>query len=285
MHYVIGDVHGCYDELITLVNKIENKDKDARFIFVGDWVDRGQKVYDTLLWMRDHITENGKYQSVLGNHDIDALDWWNNQYLPFREKNPDIEGKKIPITMYDFSDVVAKDFQHDIKAIQSVMDTYSRMEFNKVVDVITANGSKVRYRIVHGWYDSRRASDSDEQYETNIWGREHISSRGYSNGDEILIHGHTPTASYDYMMNSDMNTHRPGLIGYRPNCINVDGGCCYFKDFPQYLCMLCAICLETLEEIYPYTLKERVIQSGVIECVPVYDKTDKNRKDMENRIC
>lgn len=35
MHYVIGDVHGCYDELMLLLQKIDAKDKDARYIFVG----------------------------------------------------------------------------------------------------------------------------------------------------------------------------------------------------------------------------------------------------------
>ena len=40
MHYAIGDVHGSYEELMTLLNKIESQDTDAQFIFVGDWVDR-----------------------------------------------------------------------------------------------------------------------------------------------------------------------------------------------------------------------------------------------------
>ena len=44
MHYVIGDVHVCYDELMLLLQKIEAKDKDARYIFVGDFIDRGKQV-------------------------------------------------------------------------------------------------------------------------------------------------------------------------------------------------------------------------------------------------
>lgn len=44
MHYCIGDIHGCFDEMLLLIQKIENTDKDAEFIFLGDFIDRGPKV-------------------------------------------------------------------------------------------------------------------------------------------------------------------------------------------------------------------------------------------------
>ena len=50
MHYVIGDVHGCYDELAALLTIIERKDKAARFILLGDLIDRGPKVWEVLYW-------------------------------------------------------------------------------------------------------------------------------------------------------------------------------------------------------------------------------------------
>ena len=59
------------------------------------------------------------------------------------------------------------------------------------------------------------------------------------------------------------------MIGYMRNDINVDGGCFVGKNDPQklpYPCMLCAICLETLEEIYPRTLEEQFArQNGISE--------------------
>lgn len=79
MNYVIGDVHGCYTELMALLRKIEQQDNDAQFIFVGDWVDRGTGQMATLLWMLDNISETGKYQSVRGNHDQDAWDWFRTK--------------------------------------------------------------------------------------------------------------------------------------------------------------------------------------------------------------
>ena len=51
------------------------------------------------------------------------------------------------------------------------------------------------------------------------------------------------------------------MIAYRKNSINLDGGCCFSKRF-DYPCMLCAICLETLEEIYPDTLENRFYKNA-----------------------
>ena len=43
--YVIGDIHGAYDELMYGLGRVEfNPDKD-RLIAVGDLIDRGKQKY------------------------------------------------------------------------------------------------------------------------------------------------------------------------------------------------------------------------------------------------
>lgn len=59
--YIIGDVHGHYDTLLALVEKLP---KEAELIFVGDLVDRGPKSVEVVRYIR----ENG-YRCVLGNHE------------------------------------------------------------------------------------------------------------------------------------------------------------------------------------------------------------------------
>ncbi|MBO5303419.1 MAG: metallophosphoesterase [Lachnospiraceae bacterium] len=89
MHYVIGDVHGCYDEMMALIKLIEENDNDAKIIFVGDLIDRGPDVIKVLNWAMEHITSDGKYQGVRGNHEQmviewyqEFLKWWENQETP-----------------------------------------------------------------------------------------------------------------------------------------------------------------------------------------------------------
>ncbi|MDA9094479.1 metallophosphoesterase, partial [Gammaproteobacteria bacterium] len=68
--YVIGDVQGCYDELIKLTKKVKFNPENDTLIFAGDLVNRGPKskeVLDFCLKHRDSI------KLVLGNHDLYLL--------------------------------------------------------------------------------------------------------------------------------------------------------------------------------------------------------------------
>lgn len=76
---IIGDVHGCYDELITLLKtlgyKLENSDPlklshpgGRRLLFVGDLVDRGPNSPGVLRLVMSAVAA-GMAVCVSGNHD------------------------------------------------------------------------------------------------------------------------------------------------------------------------------------------------------------------------
>ena len=68
--YVIGDIQGCYDELMGLLKKIRfNPDKD-NLIAAGDIVNRGPKSLETLRFCK---SLGKSFQMVLGNHDLHLL--------------------------------------------------------------------------------------------------------------------------------------------------------------------------------------------------------------------
>ena len=71
---VVGDVHGCYDELLALVERAALKESD-RVVCVGDLVVKGEKSREVLeLFMRD-----ARFSSVLGNHDRALVEYWKGE--------------------------------------------------------------------------------------------------------------------------------------------------------------------------------------------------------------
>ncbi|MCG2613760.1 polynucleotide kinase-phosphatase [Terrimonas sp. NA20] len=81
---IIGDVHGCYDELVELLAKLGYADNGSgwehpaarKAVFVGDLVDRGPKTPEVLRLVMK-MTAAGNAYCVPGNHDVKLLRWLN----------------------------------------------------------------------------------------------------------------------------------------------------------------------------------------------------------------
>jgi diadenosine tetraphosphatase ApaH/serine/threonine PP2A family protein phosphatase len=65
---VVGDVHGCYDELLALLEGLGFGQRD-RVVCVGDLVVKGEKNREVL----DLFMSDARFNSVLGNHDRAVL--------------------------------------------------------------------------------------------------------------------------------------------------------------------------------------------------------------------
>lgn len=74
MIYAIGDIHGCYDQLLVLLAKIKAHAgrRKYRAIFLGDYVDRGPKSREVVNQVRGLVTGrggHGKWSALKGNHE------------------------------------------------------------------------------------------------------------------------------------------------------------------------------------------------------------------------
>ncbi|HET6225875.1 MAG TPA: metallophosphoesterase [Bacteroidia bacterium] len=68
MNFVIGDIHGEYTKLRSLIENIRLIDRNAQLIFIGDYLDKGENVYKTLHYLVELSNEH-KCIFIRGNHE------------------------------------------------------------------------------------------------------------------------------------------------------------------------------------------------------------------------
>lgn len=73
MKYVIGDIHGEISKLKSLISIICNSDKNPTFIFLGDYVDKGENSFQTLEFLST-LKKQFTCHFLLGNHEY----YWKN---------------------------------------------------------------------------------------------------------------------------------------------------------------------------------------------------------------
>ncbi len=68
--YLIGDVHGCYDELIALLKQVDFTPGQDTLWLTGDLVARGPGSLEVLRFVK---SLGDSVRMVLGNHDLHLL--------------------------------------------------------------------------------------------------------------------------------------------------------------------------------------------------------------------
>ena len=255
MHYAVGDVHGAFKELMCILDKIHSQDNDAIIILLGDLVDRGEATLETLDWAMEHVSCDGKYRCILGNHEERIITWYYSwrkwkRISDARESGIDM-GLPVapePTTHYDFYKV-AKD--HGILSVDALLPYIRFMEslpYHIPLKLHCNDGCDRLFHLVHAWYYPELDEDSEEQHYANLWSRQ--QENPHSDNSEMVIHGHTPTVAPSYVSSANRRlTDRPGYIVRRPGGVDLDCGCGFIGRLGSEV-RLGAMCLETGKEFY-----------------------------------
>jgi diadenosine tetraphosphatase ApaH/serine/threonine PP2A family protein phosphatase len=76
---VVGDIHGCYDELMEMLETV-NFGQDDHVVCVGDLVTKGPKNREVLeLFMTD-----ARFRTVIGNHDLALRRKWHGEKIKLK---------------------------------------------------------------------------------------------------------------------------------------------------------------------------------------------------------
>jgi hypothetical protein len=160
---LIGDLHGHADELEALLRALGYartrgawRHPERAALFVGDFLDRGPKIRETLALVRDML-EAGSAFAVLGNHE------WN--HFAWHFEDPDHAGEHLRRhTPRNDRQVAATLAQVPAFELASHLSFFRRLPIRLDLAVAGVNGDG-RVRVVHACWDDVAFGVIDEAFE------------------------------------------------------------------------------------------------------------------------
>ncbi|MRH43400.1 bis(5'-nucleosyl)-tetraphosphatase PrpE [Aquibacillus halophilus] len=210
---VIGDIHGCIDELEHLFNKLGYtwnnnlpSHPDSRVpIFIGDLTDRGPSSVAVILLVYKMVIEEEIALYVPGNH-------CNKLYRYFLGNNvKEQHGLETTVAEYKALDSkMQKKVRHAFISLYEKADLYLELpEVNAVIahagireDLIGKTGKKVKTFVLYG--DITGESHLDGRPIRRDWAKSY-------EGNRWIVYGHTPVKE-------------PRIVN---RTINIDTGCVF----------------------------------------------------------
>jgi hypothetical protein len=193
---VVGDIHGCYDELLALIESVGLGESD-RLISVGDLVTKGAKSREVLeLFMNE-----SRFTSVLGNHDRALLEYWKGAR---RKKDLKPSQKRC-----------AKELQEGRERYAEFLDSlppYIDLGTHVVVHAGLRPGSRLEWQSLDDLTALRTLGLDRERREGTPWYEVY-------EGDRVALFGHWPAPA-----------PRRG-----PRAIGLDTGCVYGHQLTAYV--------------------------------------------------
>lgn len=198
----IGDVHGKFAKLRSLLKKVSITDDDL-VIALGDYIDRGDGVADVLKWVNDN-KDKSNYIFLRGNHEqmmLDAVKTNGSDRITWIING----GKATIFALRELNSKKIIPFNDVVNMISNLPHAYS----------IKVGGRN--YFFCHAGVDSAKPLDKQEEMFL-LWSRSEFFNT--YDGEDVIISGHSPVRYYfDY----DANNPRPLKIPGK-NIIMVDTG-------------------------------------------------------------
>lgn len=220
--YAIGDIHGCFDLLADLYEKIrrdleKSPAADSIEVFLGDYIDRGPGSREVLEWLVGSRPATGRRVCLMGNHEAMLLAALQN---PGDIQNWLSNGGAETLRSYGVQPPPSQVRTH-------ILHTHA--EFNRALpaehraflDSLRRSLEFGGAFFVHAGINPRRPLH-DQDPDELIWIREpFLSSR--ADFGKIVVHGHTPVERADIRPNR-INIDTGAVFTGRLTCLVLEGG-------------------------------------------------------------
>ena len=179
--YVVGDIHGCYDQLMSQLKRVGfNKGKD-RLFSVGDLSDRGP---DSLKCLE--LIHEDWFHSIIGNHEYIMMDAILNEE-PYYSTNMWLRngGYWAYQMVLDSEEDVLKDLCKNYHKNIPITATITVGSYSV--------GLSHAEPPVNSWAVTEAGMLSSDEIIECLWSRNIIRSKSpiYTEGIDLTIHGHT----------------------------------------------------------------------------------------------
>ena len=232
MRYIISDIHGCYREYMTLLEKIGFCDRDELYI-LGDAMDRGP---EPLKVIRDIMNRHNAFY-ILGNHDQMFLDVMRYLAVEVSEASLMLVNDDVYRSYFTWLNQGGSQTVEQFRGltIQERVDVLDYLRGAAPYEMLEEAGNL--YVLVHaGIQDFDPMKELDEYDPTAfLWERTDYSRRYFPSDRIFLVTGHTPTM----LIRPDK---MPRVYRERGH-IAIDCGCVFGGDLAAY-------CVETGEVFY-----------------------------------
>lgn len=164
---VVGDIHGCFDELLDLLDRIALTDDD-RVISVGDLIVKGEKSREVL----DLFIEDDRFSAVLGNHDRALRRYWRGEEVALKESQEKVR-RELAIDEARYSDY--------LQQLPLMIDLGTHL----VVHAGVRPGVELDGQVVEDLTELRTLSEDRTNREGVPWYERY-------DGEKIVLFGHWP---------------------------------------------------------------------------------------------
>ena len=151
--YVVGDIHGCYTQLMSKLKEIKFNFNTDLLICVGDLVDRGKENEKVFNLLREHW-----FISIKGNHEHFCQEGFLNDHVAYSHKAPNNGGSWF----YKLNEDIQEHIVNRFKSLPVLLEVhYQNKKFGFVhADVPNLDWEELKKEVTKNYkYHGRLVTD------------------------------------------------------------------------------------------------------------------------------
>ena len=171
--FAVGDIHGCFDKLVSLMQIIDIDLKRETLVFIGDYVDRGPHSKEVVDYLIDLAQQESRLVFLKGNHEQMLQDY--------------LSGADKLGFLYNGGEATLESYVKSKDQSETSFMPPGHLEF---FDNLRLYYETADYIFVHGGLKPAVPLSEQEEWDL-LWIRDEFISSDFDFGKRVIF-GHTP---------------------------------------------------------------------------------------------